>query len=111
MTFDYLGLKVARTRVIFRRSNHNVPPGSSAYIYTTRPKAEFDGTDGLDGWDGWDGISKGSFNFFFILCTHIDKIYIYLYTKKKLSPTLLWVSKFDVKLGVVIKNFKFTAGT
>ena len=46
----------------------------------------------------------------FIFCGYIDKVYIYLYTKKKLSPTFLWVSKFDVKLGVVIKNFKFTPG-
>ena len=61
-------------------------------------------------WTGWtDGHQKCPLNFF-ILCGYIDKIYIYLYTKLKLSPTFLWVSKFDVKLGVVIKNFKFTAG-
>ena len=29
---------------------------------------------------------------------------------KKLYPTFLYISKFDVKLGVAIKNFKFTAG-
>ena len=74
----------------------------------TRPKAEFDGT----GWTGGtDGISKVSFNFLHTLYAYIRYIYTYLYTKKKLSPTFLWVSKFDVKLGVVIKNFKFTAGT
>ena len=28
------------------------------------------------------------------------------YILKKLSPTFLWVSKFHVKLGVVVKNFK-----
>ena len=109
MTFDFLGLKVARTRgnfeINFRLSNHNVPPGSSDYIYTTRPKAEFDGTDGT----GWTGYQKCPL-IFFIFCGYIDKVYIYLYTKKKLSPTFLWVSKFDVKLGVVIKNFKITAG-
>ena len=27
-----------------------------------------------------------------------------------MSPTCLWVSKFDVKLGVWVKIFKFTAG-
>ena len=27
-----------------------------------------------------------------------------------MSQTFLWVSKFDVKLGVVVKNFKITAG-
>ena len=111
MTFDFLGLKVARTRgnfeINFRLSNHNVPPGSSDYIYTTRPKAEFDGTGGrVDGLDGDEKCPLIIFKF----CGYIDKIYIYLYTKKKLSPTFLWVSKFDVKLGVVIKNFKFTAG-
>ena len=30
--------------------------------------------------------------------------------KKKFSRTFLWVSKFDVKLGVGFKIFKFTAG-
>ena len=64
----------------------------------------------LMGRDGWDGEQKCPL-IFFIFCGYIDKVYIYLYTKKKLSPTFLWVSKFDVKLGVVIKNFKFTAGT
>ena len=47
---------------------------------------------------------------FFILCAYIDYVYVYLYTKYKLSPTFLWVSKFHVKLGVVVKNFKITAG-
>ena len=76
MTFDFLGLKVARTRgnfeINFRLSNHNVPPGSSDYIYTTRPKAEFDGT-------GWTGGRTGYQKcplIFFILFTHIDKVYI-----------------------------------
>ena len=38
---------------------------------------------------------------------------MYIYTfigNKKLSPTFLWVSKFDVKLGLVLKNFKINAG-
>ena len=65
MTFDFLGLKVARTRgnfgINFRLSNHNVPPGSSDYIYTTRPKAEFDGTGwtGGTGGTGWTGGTGG----------------------------------------------------
>ena len=33
----------------------------------------------------------------------------YIYTQK-LSPRFLWVLKFDVKLGVVVKNFKTTIG-
>ena len=32
-----------------------------------------------------------------------------IYTQK-LSPTFLWVSKFYDKLGVMVKNFKITAG-
>ena len=74
-------------------------------------RAEFDGTGGTGGtgWTDGTGYQK-CLLIFFIFCGYIDKVYIYLYTKKKLSPTFLWVSKFDVKLGVVIKNFKFTAG-
>ena len=68
-----------------------------------------DGLDGLDGWDGLDGPEKCPLNFF-ILCGYIDYVYIYLYTKLKLSPIFLWVSKFHVKLGVMIKNLKITAG-
>ena len=79
-------------------SNHNVPLGSSENPYGEARSAEFDGTDGTDGtgWTGWTGgtgwtgYQKGPL-IFFILCTHIDKVYIYLYTKKKLSPTFLWV--------------------
>ena len=43
---------------------------------------------------------------FFELCGHLELVYIYLYTKQKLSPTFLWVSKFDVKLGVGEYNFR-----
>ena len=35
--------------------------------------------------------------------THI--VYIYI---QKLSRLFLWISKFDIKLGVVVKNFKIT---
>ena len=64
----------------------------------------------------FDGVGWGGTEYqkcplkIFILCRYIDKVYTYLYTKLKLSPTLLWVSKFDVKLGVWVKIFKFTAG-
>ena len=34
---------------------------------------------------------------------------ICIYTQK-LSPRFIWVSKFHVKLGVVVKNFEITAG-
>ena len=40
---------------------------------------------------------------FLILFGNIELVYIYLYTKKELSSTFLWVSKFDVKLGVWVK--------
>ena len=52
------------------------------------------------GWwmvDGWNHFS--SF-FFLILCEYIAIIYISTYIgNKKLLPTFLWVSKFEVKLG------------
>ena len=54
--------------------------------------------------DGWDGPEKCPLKFF-IFCGYVDYVYIYLYTKLKLSPTFLWVSKFDVKLGVGVKLF------
>ena len=58
----------------------------------------FDGTGGTGGRvDGLDGPEKCPLNFF-KLGRHLELVYIYLYTKLKLSPTL-WVSKFDVKLG------------
>ena len=80
--------------------------GPGQDLHDEARRAEF--TDGM-GWMEWTEYQKCPL-IFFILCTHIDKVYIYLYTKKKLSPTFLWVSKFDVKLGVVIINFKFTTG-
>ena len=58
---------------------------------------------------GSNGNQKCS-SMFFILCTILEHVYIYLTKYIKLSPTFLWVSKFDVKLGVGVKFFKFTAG-
>jgi len=47
----------------------------------------------------------------FILCTYTYHVYIYSYIcNKKLSPKFLWVSKFNVKLGVIVKKLKFIAG-
>ena len=86
---------------------HSLPSGSSGNLTARRGAPSC--TDGTDGLDGWDGDQKCPL-IFFIFCGYIDTIYFYLYTKRKLSPTFLWVSKFDVKLGVVIQNFKFTAG-
>ena len=68
------------------------------------------GWDGMDGMDGMDGVSKVSFNFLYTLCVYRLCIITSCIFNQKLSPTSLWVSKFDVKLEVVIKNFKFTAG-
>ena len=64
--------------------------------------AEF--PDGM-GW-GWTGYQKCP-SIFFILCGYTDHVYMYLYIyTQKLSPTFLWVSKFDVKLeggGIIFK--------
>ena len=43
---------------------------------------------GQDGTEGLDGEQKCPL-IFFIICEYIDKVYIYLYTKKKLSQTFL----------------------
>ena len=103
----------------FRLGTYNVPSGSSAKSLTRRPKAgrarsaSLMGRVGRTGWtggtDGRTGYQKCP-SIFFILCKYIDYVYIYLYTKKKLSPPFLWVAKFDVKLGVGVKIFKFTEG-
>ena len=65
------------------------------------------GWDGM-GWDGWGIKSVLQFSLYFV-CIYILYLTSYI-CSQNLSPTSLWVSKFDVKLGVVIKNFKFTAG-
>ena len=84
----------------FRLGTYNVPPGSSANPYGEARRAEFDGTGGTGGtgWTGGTEYQKGP-SIFFKLCRTIELVYIYLYTKKKLPPTFLWVLKFDVKLG------------
>ena len=41
-----------------------------------------------DGMDGWDGHQKCPLKIF-ILCKNIEKVFTYIYTKIKLSPTLL----------------------
>ena len=46
------------------------------------------GSDGM----GWDSNQKCPSKFF-ILCKNLEHKYIYLYTKQKLSPTFLWISK------------------
>ena len=56
------------------------------------------------GWDGWTGYQKCP-SIFIILCMEIDPVYMYLYSQK-LSPTFLWVPKFDVKLWVGEHNFR-----
>ena len=68
------------------------------------------GWDGM-GWDGMDGMGYQKCpSIFFILCIiSIYNMYICTYIdNRKLSPTFLWVSKFVVKLGFVVKNFKIT---
>ena len=51
---------------------------------------------------GWTEYHKCHSNLF-ILCEYIAHVYTYLHMYSKLSPTFLWVSKFHVKLGVVVK--------
>ena len=66
---------------------YNVPPGSSDYIYTTRPKAEFDGT----GWTGGrvDGPEKCSLNFFHTLYVYRLCICILIYEIKIVTNILM----------------------
>ena len=47
---------------------------------------------------------------FFILLRPLEHVYTYLNIYLKIVIKFLWVSKFDVKLGVGVKIFKFTAG-
>ena len=46
----------------------------------------------------------------FIPFVSIEHVNMYLFLKSKFSWILLWFSKFYVKLGVVVKNFKITVG-
>ena len=62
----------------------------------------------VDGWDGWGIKSVLQFSLYFV-CIYILYLTSYI-CSQNLSPTSLWVSKFDVKLGVMIKIFKITAG-
>ena len=60
--------------------------------------------------DGWtDGDQKCPL-IFFILFACVDHAYTYVYMQSKLSPIFLWISEFDVKLGVMVKNYKITIG-
>ena len=95
--------------------SYSVPSDFRADLHDEALRAEF--TDGM-GWmdgrkDGWmdeTGYQKCP-SMFFVLCGNVEHVYIYTcIRKKKLSPTFLWVSKFDVKLGVGFKILKFTAG-
>ena len=63
--------------------------------------------DGMDGM-GWNIKSVFQITLYFVSVKNMY-IPIYIYTQK-LSPTFLLVTKFHVKLGVVVKNFKITAG-
>ena len=81
------------------------------YESTKQPQCPsvFDGTDGWDGWDGLDGldgISKVSFKILHTMWVYRLSIYLLIHEKKKLSPTFLWVSKFDIKLGVGEHDFR-----
>ena len=51
----------------------------------------------VSGWVDWTEYQMGPW-IFFILCVYIHTVYTYLFFNQKLSPTFIWVSKFDVKL-------------
>ena len=60
------------------------------------------------GWGEWTEYQKCP-SIFFILCWYIDHAYVYLYVcNQKLSPTFLWVFKFDVMLESGGMIFKIT---
>ena len=61
-------------------------------VITPTPEARSAEFDGTDGWTGGTGYQKGPL-IFFILCTHIDEVYINSKQNLKKIPTLLWVSK------------------
>ena len=67
-------------------------------------RAEFDGT-GRDGTDGTDGEQKCPL-ILFIFCVYIDKIYIYLYTKKKVVTNILMGFKIWCQVGGRDKKFQ-----
>ena len=86
----------------------HLPPGSSAG-FTPRARSA-----SLMGWVGWDGTGyqKCPSNFF-ILCEYIGNVYTYIYIYihvQSVSPTLLWVWKFDVKLESLNFIFKTHMG-
>ena len=47
----------------------------------------------------------------FIVWMYIEYVYMYIYRYSKFSPTILWDSKFNVKLGVGEQNFQITLCT
>ena len=73
-------------------------------LHNEARRAEFDGM----GWDGTECQMDPSTLYFVGILLR----YIPTYTcNKKMSPTILWVLKFDVKLGVGDQNFKIVPGT
>ena len=82
------------------------PSGVQCQPLRTRPKAEFDGTGGRVGRVGRVGRSR-KVSFKFLHTLWINRLCIFLLVYEiKLSPTFLWVSKFDVKLKVGEHNFQ-----
>ena len=79
---------------------------ATQHLHNEARRAEFDGTGGTG---GTEIKSVLGFSSYFV---GIQIRYIPTYTcDKKLPPTFLWVSKFDVKLESGGKIFKITAGT
>ena len=82
---------------------YNVPSGSSGLASTQLgPKGRVCGWDGTDGRTVIKNILQFSSYFVSIKKICIPIYILYTLYNQKLSPTLLWVSKFHVKLGVVV---------
>ena len=67
--------------------------------------------DGWDGLDGMDRVSKMSFSYLLTLCAHISCIYPLINVIKKWHQHSKCFQICDVKLGVVVTNFKITTDT
>ena len=89
---------------------YNLPSGVQWSAFKSKREARVSQVDGVDGMI-WDWVSNVYFNFLYTLWVYKScNVYLYIYSQK-LSPTFLWISKFDVKLGCLDFIFKITICT
>ena len=101
-----VSLKIILALTNLTSNRYDLPSGSRADLQRG-PKGQVYGWDGMNGWALYQKFPS----ILFILRRYIDHVYIYTYIyNQNWSPRFLWVLKFDVKLGVVVKNFKIRAG-